>query len=244
MNHLFTIFFIFNCAFSFSQDSIKKKEKKNSIGVFASPAEFTFWTYNMSANQEWSSDPKRLNASPFKPLGLAYQYKLNYLLKLQCEVAYDKEQFLYSAIVGEENMYINYNVEYLKVPIGIRFYPSHIYNEEAFGGFFLQLSGSFDFVTKEDIQKETSLFVDPRFPQPPGGIPASPVTTTETHSNQLRLHKICPALSLGYEIARNNFSFFYEGRLEMQSVYQNRNIQEYFRNRNFSLLILGFSYRF
>ena len=171
--------------------------------------------------------------------------KLNYIIKFHLSGYYSKEFFTYNEQgLGNKNISIDYNVQYIKVPLGFRIYLSHLIHKDAIGGFFIQPSLNFDIVVKEDTKRITSDFHDPRFGTPPGGWPARTLTIEETHSGQFRFHRICPSVSIGQEIVLDNLSFFYFAALEMQAIHQNKNIQEDFKNRNFSLINIGLSYRF
>lgn len=245
MKRFLTLFILFCSISSFSQDYFKNGygETRHSIGLFVSPIEFVYWN-KMPYSELWSNGPQRLYIQPFYPIGINYQYEINYLFKLNVSGYLNKESFLYNENIDNTHLYIDYKVTYLKIPLGIRFYPGHFAKEDAIGGFFLQANGNLDVVTSENIYTSSSGFADPRFPGPPGVNPTSPQTISEAHSNQLRLHKICPSICIGHEIVLERMSFYYGARLEMQAVHQNKNIQEDYKNRSFSLINIGLNYRF
>lgn len=246
MKRILVLFFVFNSIYLFSQDYVseKLKEKKHSIGVSVSPVEVVIWK-RMPFNELWSNGPKLYYVNKFSPIGIAYQFKLNRLIKLNVGSYYSREYFLYNEQgLGNKNISIDYNVQYLKVPLGIQLYLSHLMHEDAIGGFFIQPGVNFDFAIKEDTERITSDFHDPRYGTPPGGWPATSWVITESHSSEWKFHRISPSIFIGHEIVFDNLSFFYGARLEMQAIYQNRNIQEYYKNRNFSLINIGANYRF
>lgn len=235
MKSLLTTLLAFNFIFSFSQNNTEEKEKKHSVGVFISPGEITYWYYKYTL---YSSSPKRLNITPFSPSGVSYRYRLNYLLSFQCAAAYSQEHYLFNDRTEEKGyLYIDYKVSYLNIPLGIRLYLGNLFKDKVIGGFVLQLTGNFDFITKEDIYTRSFPF----FENPPNPLP---VTINETHSNQFKFNRICPSLSIGHEVVGDNFSFFYGGGLEIPAIYQKKNTQEYFKNIKFSLINMGMNYRF
>ncbi|HEY0029472.1 MAG TPA: hypothetical protein VGC65_01845 [Bacteroidia bacterium] len=193
----------------------------------------------------WSNGIQRIQTNRFFPFGIGYQLKLGNFIKIHLGAIYSKEIIKGDCRgCGNIDLALDYNVQYLKIPVGVRLYLSHFMHDEAEGGFFIQPGVNFDIAVKEDIIKITNPFYDPRFGTPPGGWPPSVYTVTETHSKEWRFHKICPSVFIGHEIVFDNISFFYGGRLETLSLHQNNILQENYENRNFSLINIGMNYRF
>lgn len=232
---LFSALFVFCVSFISAQE----KKLKHTVGVFASPVTLSYWIYPYTINDEWSNNSDHLKISFGTPYGISYQYRISNDFGLHCAASYAYEAVQFFAVTREKgNVNIDYHMHYLEVPVGVRFYPSHIIDEDRNGGFFLELNGTFDFVAKEDTKTITSEFYDPRYNYPA----YTPATTTITKSDQLRLHRISPAFMVGNEIGKKHFCFMYAAKLQIPAV-QRENAQEYFKNIQTSL-VLGFNYRF
>ena len=244
MKRLPLIIFTLYCFHTLAQQS-DASAKRNTFGYFFSPGAITGWTYdNLSINSTYSKTPNRVNYTP-PGYGLSYNCRLNYLFTFHGAIYTGKEHFKFDAITNQRgNLYIDYKVAYLRLPVGLRLYLTHGGDDNRpLGGCYIQATGNFDYISQEDIYTKSSEFIDPASP-PPAGYVSPPPVVTETHSSKLRFNRICPAISIGQEIVGNRTSFFYGGEYEFESVYQERNTQEYFRNWKFYFFNVGFGYRF
>jgi hypothetical protein len=222
-----------------------KKERKYTVGVYHSPFQLTYWFWSdLKAFDLVDEDPPHITLKGFYPVGFYFNYKLNSLLKFNTAFSFSGERFIYDAVTNKRIVLkINYNIQYLTIPISVNYYPWHKTNKEAIGGFFIQPALNFDFLIHENIRTETSEWQDFHYPAPPGGRYYPPPTIEESNSVKFRFNRICPSFAMGREIVGEKLSFWYSGKGTFASVYQLHNTQEYFRNIRFGINI-GLGYRF
>jgi hypothetical protein len=226
---------------AFSQDPFY--QKKQEIGGFLSPIEIIYWPTLPGGD---NARPKRIYENSASPIGINYGYKLYNFLSLRIGMAYTTEHFAYNFLkVHYILKSLDYNMSYLRVPLSARVYTNNITDDNMDSGFFLEVQGILDFIVREDIVAETTTsYYDNHFSPPPGGWPPLPVTRTETHSNKVRFNRICPLLFIGKEFVFEHTTFYFGGKLEFPSVYEERNTQELWRNIKVSPMNVGLSYRF
>jgi hypothetical protein len=248
MKYLILLAFVFCTCFSFSQISPKEKDKKQAVGISASPIAFTNWFLpdylEKVYDEKQPSDKHRYTL--YSPTGISYQYIINNAIEVQTGAFATNEKQIFESYYLKVNsdLYkdVDYNINYLDIPLSFRFFPAHFGASEAQGGLFIQLGANFDFITHEKITSTTHSKYDHHFSFPPNYVDPN-YKLEESNTGKIKFNRICPTLSLGQEIAGKRFTFFYGAYVQFASMYQKNNTLEYFRNIKFSLLNIGLSYR-
>jgi hypothetical protein len=248
MKQLLVLYFFFSSLFCFSQNFKSENDKKNAIGFFAAPISYVHWfapDYIGLTEDRQGSDFRRtfIKASP---IGIGYQRAVNNLFKIQIGVFGTTETKKYTALPFNNKVLknVDYKAEYVNVPLNVRFFLGHILDEETLGGFFIELGAEAGFITKEHLISNTYTERDFRLPPSPYPYVDPNYNAEELNSAKLKFNRICPTLALGQEIVGDHLSFFYGGRLQLPSTYQERNTFEYFKNFKIALVNVGLSYRF
>lgn len=242
MKRFLTLFILFCSISSFSQKTSEEKPKKHTLGFFASPFAYTAWHTGYKIIPDQQKSGYRLTFTFFSPTGISYQYAIHRSVKILIGLFGTYENVLFVNLnTNTQNLYkrIDYKVNYLNIPINIKFFPSHISNSEELGGFFIQAGANFDFITQERI---SSFSYYQYSPSSGGGSYADNNKTS--NSVGLKFNRICPTIAIGHEIVGDNITFFYGGNFQFQSVYQRNNTLEYFKNFKLSLINIGLNYRF
>ena len=240
-------FLSFICISGYSTGADSAKVKRFSIGISTAPATITFWQYS---SQDVNTLRDRTNQNYFYPSYLSFQYELSSIFSFRCETGYKKEQFSFSKDFGygsdgQASLDMDYKKEYFSVPVGIRFYPNNRGKTIRSGGFYIQLMNNFDFTVKENINytlTETSTAGPYNTPFPPDwNLPVH----KEFHTYKMRYDRLCPTLSIGHEIIKKQFAFFYAGLFEFSPTYHRKTTEPfYYYNFKFSLVNVGLSYSF
>lgn len=224
---------------------------KNSVSVTATPFTAYYWIHpGIKADDEWGGEPTRTQLRAGGTYGLSYHREMSSIFSLHCGLQYAYEEYSYSATLRidgrQSNLYtINFSQSFLEIPIGLRFYPTHIRQKDDSkkDGLFIQLGVNTDFLLSDHAKQISIIVGDPRFNYSHNNN-NSIYTISEERSHKIRYSRSYPVVQVGQVIGTGRYSFFYAGQVQSAAWRQNQNTPHYqFKNFNMGL-VLGFTFRF
>jgi hypothetical protein len=245
--------FIFSLYSMLGYSQSEKNKKKHFVGTNINFFPINFWTlpdYFKHIDHYENGEKRQINLINLS--GINYQFEFKKWLKFQTGVLYSEEKCKFHEFRYKGNsskcISIDYNVEYLTLPVNIKLFPGNAgsYASEKTGGFFIQLGLNFDFIIHENIISRTYTYRDYRLPPPPlGYVYVDPNKKLESiNSRKIKYNRVSSTIMIGHEIVFDHFLFYYGCSYQFISKNQKHNTQETILSSKFCPINLGLSYRF